>query len=287
MTVTVILVNLQQKTAQMDGIRFFLEYYAVFCLIGMIVGVLSGLLGIGGGIVLVPMLHAMLIAKGYAADIAFHMALATSMACIVWTALSSIWAHHRNRNIVWQYVWAMVPMAFVGSLLATWLAIRMNALYLTLFFAFFLLCAAIQLFLDRKPVQHKVPGRIEIGLVSMLIGVISALVSIGGGTLTVPYLTMRNVAVKQAIGTSAVLGFPIALASTASYLQDAWHQSEHAPESFGLLYLPAILLITPCSVLLAPVGVALTKRLPVKVLKRVFAVFLTGVSLSMLWSVLG
>ena len=268
----------------MDWIQLFFEQYALFCLIGVVVGVLSGLLGIGGGIVLVPMLHAMLVAKGFSADAAFHMALATSMACIVFTSLSSILAHHKNQNIVWPYVWAMVPMAFIGSLLATLVAIHLDAFYLTLFFATFTFFAAIQLFLDRKPTQHKVPGKVEVSLVSLFIGVISALVSIGGGTLTVPYLAMRNVSVKQAIGTSAVLGFPIALASTVSYLQDAVRQTAHAPDSFGLLYLPAIMLITPLSVLFAPAGVALTKRLPVKVLKRIFAVFLMGVSINLLWS---
>jgi uncharacterized membrane protein YfcA len=268
----------------MDWIQLFIEQYALFCLIGVVVGILSGLLGIGGGIVLVPMLHTILVAKGFSPDVAFHMALATSMACIVFTSLSSITAHHKNRNIVWSYVWAMVPMAFAGSLLATLVAIHLNAFYLTLFFATFTFYAAIQLFIERKPTKHKVPGKAEISLVALLIGVISALVSIGGGTLTVPYLVMRNVSVKQAIGTSAVLGFPIALASTASYLQDAIRQSEHAPDTFGLLYLPAIMLITPLSVLFAPAGVALTRRLPVKVLKRIFAIFLMGVSVSLLWS---
>lgn len=268
----------------MDWIPLFFEQYALFCLIGMVVGVLSGLLGIGGGIVLVPMLHAILVAKGFSADVAFHMALATSMACIVFTSLSSILAHHKNQNIVWPYVWAMVPMAFLGSLLATLVAIHLDTFYLTLFFAMFTFFAATQLFRDRKPIQHKVPGKIEISLVSLLIGVISALVSIGGGTLTVPYLAMRNVSVKQAIGTSAVLGFPIALASTVSYFQDAIRQATHAPDTFGLIYLPAVMLITPLSVLFAPAGVALTKRLPVKILKRIFAVFLMGISIHLLWS---
>lgn len=268
----------------MDWIQLFLEQYALFCLIGVVVGVLSGLLGIGGGIVLVPMLHAILMAKGFSGDMAFHVALATSMACIVFTSLSSIRAHHKNLNIVWPYVWAMVPMAFLGSLLATLVAIHLDVFYLTLFFATFILFAAIQLLLDRKPAPHKVPGKVEISLVSLLIGGVSALVSIGGGTLTVPYLAMRNVSVKRAIGTSAVLGFPIALASTVSYLQDAMRQPVHAPDTFGLLYLPAILLVTPLSVLFAPAGLALTKRLPVKVLKRVFAVFLMGVGIKLLWS---
>lgn len=268
----------------MDWITVFFQQYALFCLIGMVVGVLSGLLGIGGGIVLVPLLHGILVAKGFASDVAFHMALATSMACIVFTSLSSIIAHHKNQNIVWPYVWAMVPMAFLGALLATLVAIRLDARYLTVFFASFTLFAAIQLLIDRKPSPQKLPGKIEIGLVSMLIGVISALVSIGGGTLTVPYLTMRQVSVKHAIGISAVLGFPIALASTVSYVQDALVQSVHAPLAFGLLYLPAIMLITPLSVLFAPLGVALTKRLPVKALKRIFACFLMGISLHLLWS---
>lgn len=259
----------------------------LFCLIGVVVGVLSGLLGIGGGMVLVPLLNAILLARGFAADVAFHMALATSMACIVFTSLSSIRAHHQHQNIVWAYVWAMVPMAFIGSLLATLVAIRLDALYLTLFFAMFTLFAASQLFLDRKPTRHAAPGKVEISLVSLLIGIVSALVSIGGGTLTVPYLTLRHVSVKQAIGTSAVLGFPIALASTVGYVQDALRQSVAVPDTMGLLYLPAILLITPLSVLCAPLGVALAKRLPVNVLKRFFACFLVAVSLHLLWPHLG
>lgn len=268
----------------MDVIQLFIEQYALFCLIGVVVGVLSGLLGVGGGIVLVPMLHAILVARGWTPDQAFHSALGTSMACIVFTSLSSIAAHHKNNNIVWSYAGAMVPMAFAGSLLATWVAIQANAFYLSLFFAAFTFYAAVQLCLDRKPVSHKVPGRLEIGVVSLLIGMVSALVSIGGGTLTVPYLTMRNVSVKQAIGTSSVLGFPIALASTVGYLYAAWQQGSHAGESVGLLYLPAIMLITPFSVLFAPLGVSLTRRLPVKVLKRIFAVFLIGVTGHLLWS---
>ena len=99
----------------MEWRSLFIAQYALFCLIGVVVGLLSGLLGIGGGIVLVPILHAVLIAKGFPADTAFHMALATSMACIVFISLSSILAHHKNQNIVWPYVWAMVPMAFIGS----------------------------------------------------------------------------------------------------------------------------------------------------------------------------
>lgn len=259
----------------------FFQQYALFGLIGVVAGVLSGLLGIGGGMVLVPMLSAMFVARGWAPELAFHSALGTSMACIVLTAISSIVAHHRHGNIVWRYVWLMMPMAFLGSLLATLLVVRMSSLYLSAFFALFALYAAIYLFRDRTPAATKMPGDTELGLVALGIGSISALVSIGGGTLTVPYLTLRNVAMKQAIGTSAVLGLPIAVASTLSYVWDALHSAHGLPDSVGYLYLPAIALITPCSVLMAPLGVALTRRLPVKMLKRIFAIFLLLVTVKL------
>lgn len=249
--------------------------YALFVLIGVAVGILSGLLGIGGGMVLVPILSAIFIADGWAPAQAFHAALGTSMACIVFTSLSSIRAHHMRRNIVWTYVGRMVPMAFIGSLLATFWVVKLSAEVLSLFFALFALYVAVHLLrVSDVPVGQKIPSNIEVGLVSLGIGVISALVSIGGGTLTVPYLTLRNVEMKKAIGTSAVLGFPIAAASTLSYVWDALHATRGLPHSLGYLYGPAILVITPLSVLMAPYGVALTSRLPIKMLKRIFAVFL-------------
>lgn len=280
--------------------ELFLQQYIWFALIGVVVGVLSGLLGIGGGMVLVPVLSAIFIAGGWPHALAFHAALATSMACIVLTSLSSIRAHHLRGNIVWSYLWRMVPMAFLGSMLATLLVVRLNAVALTAFFAAFALYAAMHMLRDQPSAQPpasvvspsdrvlqnvKVPGNTEVGLVSLGIGVISALVSIGGGTLTVPYLNMRHVEMKQAIGTSAVLGFPIAVASTLSYVWDGMHTTYGLPHSLGYLYGPAIVLITPLSVLMAPCGVALTARLPVKVLKRIFALFLLLVGMKLLWGV--
>lgn len=261
------------------------DQYIWFCLTGLLAGVLSGLLGIGGGMVLVPILSALFVAKGWNPEIAFHAALGTSMACIVFTAISSILAHHRHRNIVWQYVWRMLPMAFVGSLLATVLVTHLSARYLSAFFAMFALYAVIQLFQDRTSVVGQAPSHHEMRWVALGIGIISALVSIGGGTLTVPYLTLRNVDMKKAIGTSAVLGLPIALASTCSYVWDAIHVKHGLPDSVGYLYWPAIAWIVPCSVLMAPLGVALTRRLPVNVLKRIFAVFLLLVTVKLLWGI--
>lgn len=266
----------------MHWIDVLIAHNAVFFLMGVAVGVLSGLLGIGGGIVLVPMLHAVLLARGLTPALAFHTALATAMACIVFTALSNMHAHQQRGNIVWSYVWAMLPMVSLGALAATWLAIQVPASLLKLIFALFLLVAARQLWHVQATKTAHPPSRLELRAVSLWIGMVSALVSIGGGTLTVPYLTLRNVPVKQAIGTSAALGVPIAVASTLGYLLDALQQPVHPPAQFGLWYLPAILCIIPLSVLCAPLGVALTSRLPVLTLKRLFAGFLVIVSLDLL-----
>lgn len=260
------------------------EQYAVFCLIGVLVGVLSGLVGVGGGIVLVPTLHSLLLAKGIPADLAFHMALATSMACIVFTSSASMLAHHRKKNIVWSYVRWMAPMMCLGSLVTTLIAIQLNAHFLAVFFALFCLSAAYQLAVIRQvraPV-HLRPA--EVSAVALLIGTVSALVSIGGGTLTVPYLNWRAVPIKQAIGTSAVLGLPIALASSVGYALDAWQHPSLASNAVGLWYLPAILLITPLSMWFAPYGVTLSQRLPVNTLERFFALILVAVSIKLLWS---
>lgn len=256
----------------------------MFCLIGVMVGLLSGLLGVGGGIVLVPILHSVLQAKGIPAALAFHMALATSMACIIFTASASMWAHHRKHTIVWSFVRWMAPMMCLGSFVTTLVAIQINARVLAVFFAIFCLYAAYQLVANRQAHVASYLRPAEVRVVALLIGVVSALVSIGGGTLTVPYLNWRAVPIKQAIGTSAVLGLPIALASSVGYAIDAWQQPAQVPDAIGLWYLPAILLITPLSMCFAPYGVSLSQRLPVNILKRFFALFLVAVSIKLLWS---
>lgn len=143
----------------MHWIDGLLAHDAVFCLMGIAVGVLSGLLGIGGGIVLVPMLHAVLLARGLSSEVAFHSALATSMACIVFTALSSTRAHQQRGNIVWPTLWAMLPMVFIGAWGATWLAIRLPARGLSVFFACFLLFAAYQLWQAQPSAASRLPGQ--------------------------------------------------------------------------------------------------------------------------------
>lgn len=264
------------------------ELIAVFLILGAFVGFMAGLLGIGGGGILVPVLTTIFIYQGFAMDNVVHIALGTSMACIMVTSFSSLRAHHANGAVIWQLVKAMAPAIVAGTFLATFVAAQISSQGLAIFFSVFMAYVAAQMFRSRK-IQASGAGaaKAELGLVAFGIGAISALVSIGGGSLTVPYLTWRNTDIRKAIGTSAALGFPIAVTGTVGYLINGIAAGGANPQyTFGFVYLPAVLLVTIPSFFTAPIGARLTQTLPVQTLKKIFGVLLLGLSLKMLFSVL-
>lgn len=263
------------------------EWILAFVSLGLFAGFMAGLLGIGGGGIMVPMLTTIFLAQGISADYAVHLALGTSMAAIVMTSISSMRAHHARGGVVWPVVKAMAPGVIIGTFAATFLAAQISAQHLAIFFALFMGYVALNMLRPKKTTNGagKTASKAELAAVGTGIGSISALVSIGGGSLTVPYLNWRNIDLKYAIGTSAAVGLPISAAGALGYLLNT-QPGLDIPYAVGLVYLPGVLLMSVASFLTAPLGAKLAHKLPVAVLKKVFAFLLITLSLKMLWSVL-
>ncbi|BCS52614.1 sulfite exporter TauE/SafE family protein [Geobacter sp. SVR] len=253
---------------------------------GACAGVLAGLLGVGGGLVIVPMLTFIFTSQGLPTAHILHLALGTSLASILFTSASSIRAHHGRDAVNWQTVRRITPGILIGTLAGTWVAAQLSTGFLKVFFAGFQYFVAIQLLLDIKPTPHRqLPGDMAIFGVGSLIGVISSLVGIGGGTMSVPFMIWCNTPLRTAIGTSAAIGFPIALAGAAGYVINGL--STHLPDhSLGFVHLPALAGIVTASMLTAPFGARLAHSLPIGGLKKAFALLLLVMGTKMLLSLM-
>ncbi|MFL0811173.1 MAG: sulfite exporter TauE/SafE family protein [Agarilytica sp.] len=254
--------------------------------LGAFVGLMAGLLGIGGGGIMVPMLTSVFLWQEMPVDQVVHLALGTAMASIMVTSFSSLRAHHKKGGVHWPVVKAMTPGILIGTLLTTYLVANLNAIFLAGFFSFFMFCAAVQMFIDAKPPATRgLPSKAMLALAGSGIGGISALVSIGGGVLSVPYLHWHNVDIKKAIGTSSALGFPIALSGTLGYIINGWNHSSDIQYAVGFIYLPAFFCVAAVSVFFAPLGVKLNYKLPVGIIKKIFGILLFLLSIKMFLSV--
>ena len=256
--------------------------------LGLFAGLLAGMLGIGGGLVLVPALAMMFSAQGlFPASDVLHMALGTSMSSIIFTAAASLRAHNSHGAVLWKVVATITPGILLGTLAGTLLAARIPTRPLAIFFALFVCLVALQMGMNLKPrPTRQLPGPWGIGGVGIGIGTLSSLVAIGGGALTVPFLTWCNVRIQQAIGTSAAVGLPIALGGTAGYIFNGWHAAGLPAGSLGYVYLPAVAVLVAGSMVTAPLGARLAHRLPVATLKRIFAGLLVLLAGKMLWNLL-
>jgi len=264
-----------------------IEWILSFLLLGSFVGFMAGLLGIGGGGIMVPVLTTIFLLQGLPVETVVHLALGTSMASIIVTSISSLRAHNSKGAVIWTVVKGMTFGIIIGAFMATFLASNINSVYLALFFSMFMAYVSIQMFLNKKPKSSReIVGVSGLLVAGSGIGAVSALVSIGGGSLTVPYLTWQNIDIKKAIGTSAAIGLPISIAGTIGYVINGWSISSSENYTFGFVYLPAVLLISTTSFITAPFGVKLAHKLPVDSLKKVFAILLIILSIKMLFSVL-
>jgi len=264
-----------------------IEWILAYLFLGVLVGFLAGLLGVGGGGVMVPILTALFLAQGIAIDQVVHIALATSMASIILTSLSSMRAHHSRGAVRWDIVRLMAPGVILGTFSATFLAALSSATGLAIFFTLFMGYTALQMFLNKQPKPSSaIRSNSELFVAGGGIGAISAVVSIGGGSLTVPYLSWRNINIKTAIGTSAAMGIPISIAGTLGYIVNGWNSSSDLGYSLGFVYLPAVGLISMMSILFAPIGAKLAHKLPVTVIKKIFAMLLLVLAVKMLTSVI-
>ncbi len=251
------------------------EIFMACLLLGLIAGLLAGLFGIGGGLVIVPILAILFSTHNFPSGLTMIMAVATSLASIILTATASVWAHHRLGAVIWRQVFRLTPGIMLGSVLGAVVAKQIPADILKLILAVFLCYVGIQMALQTKPKTGLKPlGSVMDFAMAGLIGLLSAIVGIGGGTLTVPYLVKGQMPMRNAVAVSSACGLPIALMGSLSY---AWlgRTATQLPEaSFGYIYLPAFLGVGVASVLTAPIGAWLANRLPAKQLKRYFSLLL-------------
>jgi uncharacterized membrane protein YfcA len=264
-----------------------MEWIALYLLLGLLTGFVAGLLGVGGGLLMVPVLTWAFIQEGFTATYNIHLALGTSLATIVLTAISSLKAHHGHGAVEWRVVKKLAPGIVLGTLAGALVAAHLSDRGLKLFFTLFLFYAATQMLLGFKPKASRgLPGWLGMTAAGGVIGVVSSWVGIGGGTLTIPFLTWCNVRMQAAIGTSSAVGLPIALAGALGYVLSGQTAPGLPAWSAGFVYLPAFAAIVATSWLTAPLGARCTHTWPVVRLKRIFAGLLYGLGARMAYGLL-
>lgn len=264
-----------------------MEWYPSYLILGSITGFLAGLFGVGGGLVLVPVLLLLFDAQRFPAENVLHLALGTSMATIVFTSLASLRKHHQHGAVNWRVVRDITPGILAGAALGATFAASMPARGLGIFFALFVYFAAAQILLDKRPLpSRQLPGMAGMTLTGIFTGGISSLVSIGGGTVVVPFLLWCNVALRNAIGTSAAIGFPVAIGGTAGYIVTGMNVTALPEHTLGFVYLPALFWVALASVLTAPFGASAAHRMKLGVLRKLFALLLIALASRLLFKVL-
>ena len=251
--------------------------------LGAIVGFLAGLLGIGGGLIVVPVLVYLLPQLGISNEVIMPMALATSLAAIVMTSSSAAFAHHKNNNIPWHITKPLMFIVAFGALLGAFIADRLSAQALTNFFAgAVIVLASYMLVSIRSRQTREMPSNIQLQVISLVTGVIASLMGMAGGAILVPVLTYFGMPIRHCIGIATVCGVMVALFGSLGYIISGMGNELLPAWSLGYVYLPALLGVVLTSSLFAPVGVKYAAKLPVQTLKKFFAVFLIVVALKMM-----
>ncbi|MDO9010708.1 MAG: sulfite exporter TauE/SafE family protein [Gallionella sp.] len=265
-----------------------MEWLAAYLLLGACAGFMAGLFGVGGGTVLVPVLLLLFDAQHFPAEHAMHLALGTSMAVILFTSLASLRKHHQHNAVNWRIVRNITPGILSGAVLGALLAAAIPTRGLGLFFALFLYFAALQILINKRPhAARPLPGMAGMTLTGTLTGGLSSLVSIGGGTLIIPFLLWCNVPLRNAIGTSAAIGFPVAVGGTLGYIITGLAVHTLPQPSLGFVYLPALCWVALASVITAPLGAKATHHLKIGLLRKLFAVLLLALASNLLLKMLG
>ncbi len=262
---------------------FLLAYLGL----GAFAGILAGLLGVGGGIVIVPVLTFLFTSQGLPAPYIAHLALGTSLATIIFTSISSLRAHHARGAVDWQVVRRISAGIVIGTLAGSWVAAQLSTTSLKVFFVIFIYYVATQMLLNIRPKpSRQIPGTGAMFGVGGVIGWVSSLVGIGGGSLSVPFMVWCNMSMHNSIGTSAAIGLPIALAGAAGYAANGLAAGSLPPWSLGFVYLPALAGVSLASVVTAPLGARLAHSLPVAKLKKSFALLLIVMGTKLLTTLL-
>lgn len=253
---------------------------------GAIAGTLAGLLGIGGGIVIVPIVTLLFESQGLEEGMAIKMALGTSLATIIVTAITSIYTHHRKRAVDWNIFTMMAPGILAGSLLGAWFADLIPGKILYIAFIIFLFAVSLQMAFSRVSAHRGLPGRLAINGISTGFGVVSALMGVGGGSLNVPFLSYCGIPIKRAIATAAAIGLPIAISATIGYIVGGLNEENLPAGSIGYVNLPVFGGVVAASLIFAPLGATLAHKLPDLLLRRFFAVFLFVLACKMAFNLL-
>lgn len=256
--------------------------WLIYLSAGLFTGFLSGLLGIGGAMILVPLLMSTFSKQHFPADHIFVMAVGTTFANILFTSFSSLIAHNRRGGVLWPAFRTLAPGVIIGTLAGTILAAHSPGEFLEAIFVCFLFWIGTRMLYKTEEAPHgKLPGRWRMLGVGIGIGGFCSLIGAGGGALVVPFLSRGNIKFSQAIGTAAAIGFPIALAGVIGYVLNGLHATDLPPYSLGYIYLPALIGLTGTATLAAPLGVHLAHRLPVGRLRKIFAILLYVLAIKM------
>lgn len=265
-----------------------MTWLAVFLVLGAYVGFLAGLLGIGGGFTIVPVLMEVFAHQDVAVADQLPLAIGTSAASIVFTAFASVRAHHKRGAVVWPIVVAMAPGLVVGSLIGPQIASALPMRVMSAIFgAFTLLTAARMVWAKPAKATRELPGKPALFGVGALIGVLAGMVGTGGAFLAVPFMARCNVKVHSAVATSAAIGWPVAAASAIGFMYAGRNAAGLPPHSVGYVYLPALGGIVVMSMLLAPLGARVAHATSVASLRKMFALMLTLLGLWMVWKAFG
>ena len=264
-------------------VEITIQTIAIYALTGIFAGLIGGMLGLGGGIIIVPVLHYVFTQQGFASSVVMHQAVTTSLATIIITSLFATYTHHQKKAVSWSIVNRIAPGALLGACLGALVADSLSSNILRILFGLFEILVAIQIWFEIKPMSNiSLPGAGGFTISGLGIGLFSTLLGIGGGTLTVPFLLWLNQHMRSAVAISSACSIPIALVATITFIFVSRDNSNIFTHSIGYLYWPAALIIVMMTIFFAPIGARLAHYLPIEILKHIFAVLLMFIGVKML-----
>ncbi|WCL48945.1 sulfite exporter TauE/SafE family protein [Leptospira sp. GIMC2001] len=280
-----------------------MEFIFFYLIAGILVGLLAGLFGVGGGIIMVPILTFSFVQMGFSREILFHLAIGTSLATILFTSIVSLLTHHRNQAVIWKVVLFLSPGVVAGTLLGSLFAANLKSQELKYIFIFFIYLFSFKMLFSKKKKsilddsniekanivssdspEPKLPHFAVQSFTGLLIGISSALVGVGGGVFTSSYLILFRTPIHLAIGTAAAIGFPIALSGGVGFIYNGWNNQLLPDGSSGFVYWPAVAGLVVASMPFAYIGAKISHRLPKDRLRQIFAIFLMSMATIMLVS---
>lgn len=258
--------------------------YFLIIFIGLFAGILSGLLGLGGGVVIVPCLNALFEWQKLPHEIQMHLAIGTSLATMVMTTGAVAFAHHKRKAIYWPYLKWLIPGIVLGALIGVFITKHLSTAYLEVLFGCFCLLLSFYMFISKNGVSEKKshPHPSILFVLALGIGIISSLLGVGGGIILIPLLIHLGLDLRQAMATSITSAFVTTITASMMAMVAGWHSPHLPPHTLGFVLWPLALMLGVSSMVGAPLGVRLVHHLPMQMTKRIFAGILCGVAFKML-----